>query len=415
MTGTSTASMAWRNIWRNRRRTIITLVSIAFGVLIAVLMTGLNDRSWTDVINLAARMGGGHVTIQHPEYHDAPSLTRTIKDVSGAVETARETGQVTRAIPRISGQTMLATAGKSYGAMFMAVDPALEDEDSLAMLAGLEQGEFFDSADDTGIVLGSKLAENLGVELGKKVVYTMTDKEGEIVSGLSRVKGIVHTGAPSVDSGLCLLPIGTIRDHLGYGEDEATSVALFIKDHRDSAEVADRLNAKMGGAPVALTWRETQPELAGFIAMKVGGSMVFEIIIAILVAAGIFNTLFMSVMERLREFGILMAIGFSARRLFALVMWESLWMALVGLVLSAVVTIWPYHYLATNGIDFSTMTGGEGTEVAGVAIQPILYVEIFPENLFIIAAAVVGAVLLSGLYPAWRAGRVEPVETIKLV
>jgi ABC-type lipoprotein release transport system permease subunit len=193
-------------------------------------------------------------------------------------------------------------------------------------------------------------------------------------------------------------------------------VALFIEDHRDSAEIADLLNAKLGGNPVALTWRETQPELAGFISMKVGGSMIFEFIIAILVAAGIFNTLFMSVMERLREFGILMAIGFSPRRLFALVMWESLWMALVGILVSIVVTAWPYYYFNTHGIDFSAMAGGESsTDIAGVGIEMIFYVDIFPENALFIAVAVVGAVLLSGLYPAWRAGRVEPVKTIRLV
>jgi ABC-type lipoprotein release transport system permease subunit len=416
MTGTSTAAMAWRNLWRNRRRTVITLVSIAFGVFMAVMLTGMNDRSWTDVINLAARMGGGHVTIQHPEYLDAPSLKRTIADATRVEKVARDTGEIDRAVSRIVGQTMLATAGKSYGALFMAVDPQTEDEDTLAMLEGLDQGSFFESADDDGIIVGSKLAENLGVKLGKKVVYTMTDKQGEIVSGLSRVRGIVHTGSPSMDASLCLLPIGTVRRFLGYEENEATSVVLFIEDHRDSADIADLLNGKLGGNPVALTWKQTQPELAGFIAMKVGGSMVFQFIIAILVAAGIFNTLFMSVMERLREFGILLAIGFSPRRLFSLVMWESLWLALVGLVVAAGVTAYPYWWCNRNGLDFSAMAGGESsTDIAGVGIEMIFYIDIFPENLLIIVVAVVAAVLLSGLYPAWRAGRVEPVETIRLV
>jgi ABC-type lipoprotein release transport system permease subunit len=219
-----------------------------------------------------------------------------------------------------------------------------------------------------------------------------------------------------VDAGLCLLPIGTIREFLGYDAHEATSVVLFVEDHRDSADIADLLNVKLGGNPVALTWKQTQPELAGFIAMKVGGSTVFQIIIAILVAAGIFNTLFMSVMERLREFGILLAIGFSPRRLFSLVMWESLWLALVGLVVAAGVTAYPYWWCNRNGLDFSSMAGGQSSaDIAGVAIEMIFYIDIFPENLLFIVVAVVAAVLLSGLYPAWRAGRVEPVETIRLV
>jgi ABC-type lipoprotein release transport system permease subunit len=415
MGGTSLASMAWRNLWRNRRRTIVTLSSIAFGVLLAVLMTGLGDRSWTDTIDLAARMASGHVTIQNEGYLDAPSLKRTIRDVAVLERLADGTGEVTRAVARISGQTMLATAGKSYGAQFIAVDPGAEDERTLSMLEAIDEGSMFGSSRDPGIILGSKLAENLGVKMGRKVVYTMTDRGGEIVSGLARVSGVIRTGAQGVDAGICLLPIDTVREVLGYGEDEATQIAVFVSDHRRSDAVAARLDAQMPAGVDALTWRETQPELAGFIAMKVGGTIVMEIVIAILVAAGIFNTLFMSVMERLREFGILTAIGFGPRRLFGLVMWESLWMALVGIGVSALVTAGPYWYMHAKGIDFSAMVGQGGSDVAGVTIKPILYVGIFPENAAAIALAVIAATLLAGLYPAWKACHVVPVETIKLV
>jgi ABC-type lipoprotein release transport system permease subunit len=181
--------------------------------------------------------------------------------------------------------------------------------------------------------------------------------------------------------------------------------------------VAERLQSRLPPADVAaVTWDQNLPELASFIAMKVGSTVFFELIIAILVAAGIFNTLFVSVMERLREFGIMMAIGFSPRRLFSLVMWESLWIGLVGLLAAGVVTALPYYLANTKGLDMSAMVGKGGAgEVAGVTFDPILYVEIYPESLGLITVAVLLATLLSGLYPAWRAGRVAPVESIKLV
>ena len=135
----------------------------------------------------------------------------------------------------------------------------------------------------------------------------------------------------------------------------------------------------------------------------------------ILVAAGIFNTLFVSVMERVREFGIMMALGFSPSSLFALVMYESLWLGLVGLVGAAVVTVGPYWYLSTVGLDLTSQIELSGSEVAGIAISPILHVWIYPENLALIAGAVLLATLLAGVYPAWRAGRIAPVESIRLV
>jgi len=414
MKGPNLAEMAWRNLWRNKRRTIITLSSIAFGITLAVLFTGLGDDQWAKTIDLAARMGGGHVTIQHPEYLETPSLKRTLKGLEARRELALADPDVERAVTRISGQTMLATAGGSYGAYFIAFDPAEEDETTLSLLKALEEGAMFETADEKGIILGEKLADNLGVKLGRKVVYTMTDRNGEVVSDLARLTGVVKTGS-SLDAALCLLPIGKVHEVLGYGEDESLHVALFLKDHRKSGEVAARMSSALEKGAVALTWRETQPDLAGFIAMKVGGTIFFEIIILILVAAGIFNTLFVSVMERMREFGIMMAIGFSPGRLFRLVMWESLWLGVVGIVTAAAVTAGPYYYYHTRGMDFSNMMGGNKAEVAGVAIDPVMYVSIYPENAVAIALVVLLVTLLSGLYPAWRAGRVVPVESIKLV
>jgi ABC-type antimicrobial peptide transport system permease subunit len=149
--------------------------------------------------------------------------------------------------------------------------------------------------------------------------------------------------------------------------------------------------------------------------MKIVSARILELIILVLVAAGIFNTLFVSVMERIREFGIMMAIGFGPATLFSLVMCESLWLGLTGLLLAVGVTAGPYYYLATTGLDAAALVGNGGGEVAGVALSTVIHVDIYPENALMIAAAVLLATLLSGIYPAWRAGRVVPVESIRLV
>jgi ABC-type lipoprotein release transport system permease subunit len=407
---------AWRNIWRHRRRTLITLSSIALATMLAVIMTGMQDASWRDIIDVAARMGGGHVTLQHPDYLDKPALSRTVTDGAHKTSLALEDVNVRRVVYRIVGQTLLSTAHGSFGAGFIAFDPAVEDNDTLSILEAIVEGGNFESADEGGILLGARLAANLGVTHGKKVVYTMTDRDGQIVTGLARVSGIVRTGSPSVDLGLCLLPIDSIRTALGYANDEATQVALFLDDNRESTPVARRMRGRFDDGTAALTWRETQPDLDSFIAMKKGGMVVFEVLILVLCAAGIFNTLFVSVMERLREFGILIAVGFPPARLFSLVMLESLWLGLVGLALGAVLVAWPYHYLSRSGIDFSALYADQQSiDVAGVGMSMVMKIGIYPESAAAIGLAVLAATLLSGLYPAWRAGRVDPVDSIKLV
>ena len=414
MKRTSLWTMAWRNLGRNRRRTVLTLASIAFGVFLAIMSMAAQDRNWQDMIDLGARMGGGHVTVQHPEYLDTPSLSRAVTGTDVLVETASQDPEVTRVVERITGQLMVSTARESYGAAFIAFDPEAEDAATLSYLEAISEGRMFAADDATGIVLAAQLAQNLGAEIGDRVVYTATDRDGEIVAGLGRVRGILRTGAPSIDVGMVLLPIEAARSVLGFAPDEATQVALFIADHRRSEAVADRLQERIGTEAAAIPWFEGRPDLYAFIAMKVGGGVIMIGIIALMVAAGIFNTVFVSVMERLREFGIMMAVGFSPARLFRLVVYESVWLGVVGLALAAVLTVGPYLYLNRVGIDMGQMLGSSPTEISGVAMATQFRFGIYPENLLRIGILAFVAVVLAGIYPAWRAGRVEPVESIRL-
>jgi ABC-type lipoprotein release transport system permease subunit len=411
--------MAWLNIWRNRRRTLLTLSSIAFGVMLAILFTGLGDQNWREMIDLAARLGGGHVSIQNVEYLDSPMLRHSVQDSAALREQVLRDPDVLRAVTRISGQIMLSTAGKTYGAGVIGIDPSEEDVQTFSLIDAIDEGEMLTSSRGNQIIIGRRLAKNLNARLKSKVIYTLTDLKGEIIYGVARVSGIVTTGAPTVDAGLAILPIDTLREALGMADGEGTQIALFLKDHREADRVADRVADRLSsGLPktlAVLPWHRTQPELAGFIAMKVAGAQLMEMIIMVLVAAGIFNTLFVSVMERIREFGIMLAIGFSPATLFALVMLESLWLGLVGLVGAAIVTAAPYYFLSTHGIDISEQLGITGTEVAGVALTSVMRVGIYPENALIIALAALAGTLLSAIYPAWQAGRVAPAETSRLV
>lgn len=422
MSGPRLPTLAWRNIWRNRRRTLITLFSIAFGTLLAVLMTGIGDSSYAEMIDHAARLGGGHVIVQHPDYLELPALDKTVEAPAAALEAIAGEPEVRAAVPRVTGGVMLATSTNNVGAAIIAIDPTREDPTTLGIVDSLVAGEMFTGPADPGIILGKTLAENLDLELGKKVVFTVTDKSGEIANGLARVSGILETGAVEIDANLALMPIDTFRGVLGYGPDEVTQIAVFVDDHRIAEALSARLQAEYagqlaasGGQPAAvLPWFEASPDLAGFVTMKVTGTIIFEIIVTVLIAAGIFNTLFVSVMERMRELGILAAIGFSSRQLFGLVVWESLWLGLCGIVAGVLLSAGPYWYLSTTGLDTTAMMGGNA-QISGVTMSPILYVRLYPDHALYIALAIVVATVAAGLYPAFKAGRVAPVEAIRIV
>ncbi len=410
--------MAWRNLWRQKRRTILTLISITFGTFFAVMMTGMQDYTWVDFIDTTARMGSGHIALQHPEYLDKPTLTRTVTETDEKRANVETDPEVETAVERTTGQAMLATASDSFGAFFIAYDPTQESEDTLEWTDGLIEGELFTRPDDDGIILGKVLAENLEAELGDKVVFTLTDKGGEIVSGMERLSGIVTTGAESTDAAIVLLPIDTVRDVVGYDPDESTQVAIFLDNGRRTLTARERIQELVSGNVAVLTWDELQPEIKTFIAMKKGGGLVMSIVIAILVAAGIFNTIFMSVMERIREFGIMVAVGYSPGQIFGLVMAESGIFAALGLILSVALTAPLYLYLNKNGLDMTAtyqQMGMTSMDISGVGFDPVMPFGVFPEHMLAIALSIVLATMLAGLYPAWKAGRVEPVESINLV
>jgi ABC-type lipoprotein release transport system permease subunit len=406
-------AIAWRNLWRQRRRTILTLASIALGGFLAVLMTSMQDRSFADFIDNAARFGAGHVVFQHPEHRDRPTLSRTVRDGDRLRDLAVGDPRVTAVVERVTGQAMVSTAQDSFGGFFVAFDPARETRDTFRLGEGLATGAMFTRADEPGIVLGHLLAENLGAQLGDRIVFTLTDRAGEIVTGMERLSGTVTTGATSTDAGLMLLPIDRLRAVAGLAPDESTQVGVFVRDGRRAPRVAAALRAQVTGDVAVLTWDEAQPEVKAFVAMKIGGGIVFELVIAVLVAAGIFNTIFMSVLERTREFGIMLAIGYTPGQLFVMVMAESGFLAILGLAASAIVTAGPYWYLHETGIDMSAVYAQQGgIDIGGIGMDPILRIGIYPENALIIAAAIALATMLAGLYPAWRAGRVDPVAAI---
>lgn len=409
--------MAWRNLWRRKRRTLITAFTVAFGVLLAVTFTGTGDYIYTNMIDTSARMGFGHITIEPAGYNDSPSLDKRLANTDEIRKRLLNISGVTRATIRIVGQGMFASATKSVGGVFIAIDPALESPDVNIFLDSLVEGAFFEGTKGRGVVVGAKVAEKLKLRLGRKLVYTTTDIHGEIVSAMARVTGIFKTGVVEVDGSMILLPIDTVRKTLDYGPQEATMVSVLINDQRYTNRMKKTIYAAVGNHQnEVLDWSETQADVAGLIAIDKSFNYLMQFLVGLLIAAGILNTMLMSVLERKHEFGVMMAIGMSPGYLFRLVLMESLWIGISGLLLGIVITTPWFYYLNTIGIDLTNYVESMGEYSAGgVLVDPVLKIRLFKESAFAILGAVFTLTMVAGLYPAFKAGRVPPVESLKTI
>jgi len=405
--------MAWRNLWRRKRRTYITAFSIGFGVLFSVTFCGTGDYGYTKMINTSAEMGLGHVAIEPVGYNDTPSLDKRLLNTDDILSRMKEIPGVRHCVARITGQAMLASANKSIGGAFIAIDPAMESKEQNLFIRSIIEGSVFAGTDGLGAVVGCKVADKLNIGIGKKLVYTTTDVNGEIVSEIARVTGIFETGVSEADGSMLLLPIDRMRAVLSYGPGDATLVAVVIEDQRHAERMREKINNAVGSpSREVLTWKQTQAELAGIITLDKSGNYIIQVLVGLLIAAGILNTLLMSVMERTREFGVMMAVGMSPSTLFRLVIMESIWLGILGVLLGVIITAPWYAYMYYRGIDFSAMIGSDYS-ASGVLVDPLLKISLFKESAFAILAGVFTLTIFSGIYPAWKAGRIPPVESLK--
>ncbi len=407
-------TMAWRGLMRNKRRTAITAFSVAFGVLLSVTFTASGDYAYTNMINTSAVMGLGHLSVEHPEYQDTPTLDKRLLEAEAVQRKALQTPGVNAASVRIMGQAMFASGAKSVGGTFIAIDPSQETPTYNIFLRTLVEGQCVTAEEEHGVVVGVKMAEKLNLRLGKKLIFTLTDKNGELVSELGRVSGIFKTGDDAVDGALVLLPLTLVRKALGYEPKAASLVAIFLADHREAAAIKSKLVGLWAGRQDigVLTWQQSQPDLAGLIAVDRLFNHLLQFLVGLVIAAGITNTLLMSVMERRREFGIMMALGMMPGQVVRLVLLESCWLALLGLALGVIITTPWFVYMARIGIDFSGQIG-EDYSAGGVLVDPVMKFRLYRESALWIAGAVFSLTLVAGIFPAFKAGKTSPVENLK--
>ena len=408
-------TLAVRNLLRNRRRTLITMTGISLGLALMSFSNNISYGSHEEMLRTAVGMMAGHVVVQGPGYQADPDAEIVVVDsaaVAAAVAAAAPDGVVTR---RLYVDGLLVSPSSSTAAALKAVQPTVE-----ALVIDLDdklvEGEWLAEDDDKGIVLGQALAEGLAVGLGDKVVFMGQPVGDEVASRLFRVRGIFRTGSPEIDAFSAVVPLSAAQELYPAG-DPATQVALHLPDDRHTAErtrqVAAAVAALPGGADLeVLPWQQAIPDIVEFVELDSAYSDGIWLVLGVIVAMGVVNTVLMSVMERVREFGVMMAVGMRPGRLALMVLLEGLVLgavsAGVGMALGMLLT-WPFM---VTGLDLSGEMG-ESMEAAGVPISLVLYPAIDVARLALYPFVGIFFALLASLYPAWKVTRLQPVQAIR--
>lgn len=407
----SALAYAWRSLWRNRRRTLITLAAIALSIMLVQAFHNLSVGVYARMIDDGVRAGSGHLAVYRDGYLDGRE--ERLSFVPGALTAqVQALPGVAHALPRLYLPALAQSSYDSRGILLIGVEPATERAVN-PFLKELPADGMLRDLDSRDAVIGQRLLDDLKLAVGLKLVVTAQHRDGTLHSELLRVRGVVKTGIADVDGSLLMV-----------GRDRAAQLAGMPGEIHELAIILDRAADESRIFPAlatltanhrelkAVSWTTAMPNLANAIKLDYASQKFIFVIILLIVTIGVVNTLLMSVMERLREFGVVLALGSSPARLRRLVLLEALLLgtvaAMVGCLLGALAT-W---YLVEVGIDLKSFLP-ETLEFGGVVFDPVLRATWDLGWMARIAAYVVGLTLLAALYPAIKAGRVTPAEAMR--
>ncbi|NOY86119.1 MAG: ABC transporter permease [Deltaproteobacteria bacterium] len=403
--------LATRNLRRYLRRTLITTVGIALGTALSLFSMGLGDGGHNQMIENGVRIGQGHLTVQPKGYLQSPSPSLFIRNPGPILSVLRSSQGVRGIFPRIRGEGILATAAGSEGIRFQGIDPAMKADGGI-FRRSMKEGSFLDGTGQRNLVIGEKLAKRLNLKVGKKAVLTTQDSRGEITSVLLRVKGIFQTGSSSIDGAICLLPLGILQDTMGMGKG-VTSLAIYLFNPYQQDTVLRELNRMLPDGPdVILPWQKLQPQMRDFVMIdNVFGYLTYGIVLFI-VSIGVLNTVLMSVMERKGEIGILAALGMRSGAILRMILLETAFLSMIGIGAGLVLGLGVNWYFSVHGLDLRSFSS-QSWNLAGTVVDPIMYSQLRPHRVIQLCLAVLVLTLTMGIYPAWKASRIEPVEAME--
>jgi ABC-type lipoprotein release transport system permease subunit len=401
--------LAWRNLWRHPRRTWLTTGAMVFSNVILVFLISMQVGMYQLMIDNTLRASTGHLQVQAPDYHEEQKIRQVVPDVAGlASEIQTELG-LDAVAPRASAFALVSSADRSYGIQIVGVDPAAELH--VSSLPGLvEEGRFLSSSTADEIVIGKVLARNLKVEVGDELTFLGTGRDGSFAAAVTTVVGILDSGNPDMDRSVAQVPLTFFQDTFAM-DGAGHNVVILAPDLFGVDAVRSSVDGLLaaGRGLVTLDWDELVPGLKQAIQADLSSAMFMYLVLIVLVAFSVLNTQLMSVLERTKEFGIVMSLGVSPGRLGRLVLLEATLMGLLGLVLGVLLGGALVFYFGIYGFTFPGLD-----QMAGQFNLPDrIYMQLNAIGLLSGPSMVLLASILAAVYPAARLYWLEPVEAMR--
>ena len=401
-----TLRLAWRNLWRQPRRTLLTVGAMVFSNVLLIFLISMQVGMYGLMIDNGLKFSTGHLQVQAPTYIDEPKMRLT---VPAAATLARELRGIDglEASARGAAFALAASEERTYGVSVMGVEP--RHEASVSSLPGLiKAGRYLEDNDAAEIVVGAVLAKNLKLTVGDELTLLGSGLDGSFAAAVVTVAGIFESSIPDLDRSFSAIPLGFFQEMFFMG-DAGHLVVVTAGSVEQVEEAAAKVAERLPDGLVLHDWNALEPALRQSIQADLGSSFFMYFVLVVLVAFGVLNTQLMSVLERTREFGIVLALGLAPGRVGRLVLAESAIMGLLGILFGALFGGLLVLYLSITGFTYPGMDEMSAQFNLPASIHPrVTLVSLFAGPLMVFVFAV-----LASIWPALRLRRLEPVVAMR--
>ncbi len=400
--------LAWRNIWRNKRRTILTLSMISLAVLCAGLMRAMQEGAYEQMVKNAAGMYTGYAQIQAEKYWDERSLNNSFELTEELISNTQNIKSVEAAVPRIESFALGSAGTLTKGAVVLGIDPVKENQ-MTKLSTKLSSGDYLKETDDA-VLISDELAEHLNIGAGDTLVLISQGFRGVNAAGKYPVKGVLDITSSALSSGVVYMSIPNAQYLFGM-PDRVTSLSLMINKQENLNQVVTDARKNLSDKPLrVMDWPEMLPGLVQQIDLDRQGGKIFVYILYMIIAFGIFGTILMMTVERRKEFGVLMGIGMNRWRMMLTTWLESIFLGLSGILIGVLITYPLIYYFHVNPITFT----GEAAELyEKFGMEPIIPTSTNISVLLSQATLILAMCSLLSMYPIYVLRKLRPVDAMR--
>ncbi|OFX36215.1 MAG: hypothetical protein A2W90_23965 [Bacteroidetes bacterium GWF2_42_66] len=398
--------LAWRNLWRNKRRTLITVSSIFFGVLLSAYMTSMQEGSYEKMVEIVVKFYSGYIQVHHEEYWENKSINNTFEYDQALTDKIMVNKDVDFVIPRLESFGLASSEELTKGAIVFGIDPEPENQ-LTGILEKITKGNYLTKNDD-GVIIGEGLASYLKLQLNDTLVMISQGFHGVSAAGKFPVRGIIKHVSPELNKTIVYMALPKCQEFFS-AENRLTSLVVNIKDSDMMRRTLRNLKNDIQSPYSVMSWEEMQPEVVQQIEGDRASGVIMKAILYMVIAFGVLGTIMMMIAERKREFGVMVSVGMKKGKLATILLFETILIGLMGIASGILVALPLIQIQKANPIPF---TGQAAQMMEEFGFEPYMFFSSTPEVFYHQAISVFVLTIIIAIYPVIAALRLKEIKAL---